>query len=663
MVSLVRGVLAGIGYVALSWVALMYAFTPDSPSIFWFPVGFAIGVLWWWRIPALIGILISTVILAFGVLGITWVGVLMGLTAGLGYGAVVYLLHQAGFDPTFRRPRDLALFLLYLALVLAPTAGAMVALFTLAGRWNWDDFWTHWFFWWGGDMVGAMIVGTPLLAWHTFRGLKSVQWAEIGAITLLTAGVSFPARSWHDPEYATAILKIGLPLLLWGTIRYQLPGLTLSLLAFVLGFNPQAGWLNQQPLSFSAYFHHWVFWVVSYLTLMVVAIYVRQARETTARLEESHSKLEQAYQQLEAIIENAPTVAIQGYDLEGRVMLWNQASEKFYGYSKEEALGKTLDELIFTPEQAQEYLQMLRQIAETGQPAPLKEWKIRTVDGRTRYILSSLFPIRLRDETIFICADIDITERRQLEHQLFELQKMESIGRLAGGIAHDFNNLLTAVIGFAEIASSRLPPDHPAQADLVNVVKSAEKAAGLTRQLLGFARRQMAQPRPTELNSLVRDLLPLLQGAVGETITIEIHFTDEPTLFRIDPVQMEQILLNLALNARDAMPTGGTLRICTERVHYDQPPPTQPTQAKAGDYVCLVVQDTGVGIPPEHLDHIFEPFFTTKGLAGHGMGLAVVYGIVAQNGGHIFVESEVGKGTTFRICFPALKEQTHSEAV
>ncbi len=396
---------------------------------------------------------------------------------------------------------------------------------------------------------------------------------------------------------------------------------------------------------------------------MVVAVYVRQARETTARLEESHSKLEQAYQQLEAIIENAPTVAIQGYDLEGRVLLWNQASEKFYGYSKEEALGKTLDELIFTPEQAQEYLQMLRQIAETGQPAPLKEWKIRTADGRTRYILSSLFPIRLRDETIFICADIDITERRQLEHQLFELQKMESIGRLAGGIAHDFNNLLTAVIGFVEIASSRLPPDHPAQADLANVVKSAEKAAGLTRQLLGFARRQMAQPRPIELNSLVRDLLPLLQGAVGETITIETNFTDKPTLFLIDPVQMEQILLNLALNARDAMPTGGTLRICTQRVHYDQPPPAQPTQAEAGDYVCLVVQDTGVGIPPDHLDHIFEPFFTTKGLAGHGMGLAVVYGIVAQNGGHIFVESEVGKGTTFRICFPALKEQTHSEAV
>ncbi len=175
MVLLVRGVLAGIGYVALSWVALMYAFTPNSPSIFWFPVGFAIGVIWWWRTPALIGILISTVILAFGVLGITWVGVLMGLTAGLGYGAVVYLLHQGGFDPTFRRPRDLALFLLYLVMVLAPTAGVMVALFTLAGRWSWDDFWRHWFFWWGGDVVGAMILGTPPSRVANFSGTKETS--------------------------------------------------------------------------------------------------------------------------------------------------------------------------------------------------------------------------------------------------------------------------------------------------------------------------------------------------------------------------------------------------------------------------------------------------------------------------------------------------------
>lgn len=645
---LLRAMIAGGGSYLAAWIAVQYALSEGHASKFWLPVGVAIGAIWWWGRPALVGVFLATLLFANLVFGWSYWSLPMSLSTVVGYWLIVWLLRRVGFNPEFTETRDLKRFLAIVMSVMIPTAGAQVALNTLAGRWAWSDAPLNWLFWWGGDVAGAVLVGTPLLAWQSLQALSKSRWLELLVFASLAASVGLLARLLADPQFIPSLLTIAIPILLWATIRYQVPGISLTLIGLVLGSNPQINPQMAPPLFYN-FLNPWMFWMVCYITLMVLAIYVR-------REQEAKTKLEQAYQELDAIFENTPTVAIQGYDAQGRVVFWNRASEQMYGYRRKEAIGKTLHELLFSPEQEAEYHQMIAECQRTGQPAPLKEWQIRVADGSTRDILSSLFPIRLRNQTVFICADIDITERKHLEQQLFELQKMESIGRLAGGVAHDFNNLLTAIIGFTEIASTRLPPNHPAQGDLAHVIKSAEKASALTRQLLGFARRQLAQPRPTNLNTLVAELVPLLQGAIGETITIETHFTSQPVMLNIDPLQMEQILLNLALNARDAMPIGGTLRICTERMHYEQPPPTTPVQASPGDYVCIVVQDTGVGIPPEHLDHIFEPFYTTKGLAGHGLGLATVYGIVAQNRGHLFVESEVGKGTTFRICLPALND-------
>ena len=247
----------------------------------------------------------------------------------------------------------------------------------------------------------------------------------------------------------------------------------------------------------------------------------------------------------------------------------------------------------------------------------------------------------------------DISELRRLEHQLLLAQRMEGIGRLAGGIAHDFNNLLTAILGHAEMAQDDVAPTDPARGNIAEITRAAQRAADLTRQLLAFARRQIIEPRIVDLNGLVLNVDRMLRRLMGEDI--ELVTVQDPDLWRvrIDPGQFEQVLVNLAVNARDAMPDGGTLVIETRNVHLDDEFARQHTTVQPGPHVLLAVSDTGVGMDPEVLAHIFEPFFTTKEVGkGTGLGLATCYGIVKQNRGSIWVDSERAIGTTFRIYLP-----------
>ena len=247
----------------------------------------------------------------------------------------------------------------------------------------------------------------------------------------------------------------------------------------------------------------------------------------------------------------------------------------------------------------------------------------------------------------------DISELRRLEHQLLLAQRMEGIGRLAGGIAHDFNNLLTAILGHAEMAQDDVAPTDPARGNIAEITRAAQRAADLTRQLLAFARRQIIEPRIVDLNGLVLNVDRMLRRLMGEDI--ELVTVQDPDLWRvrIDPGQFEQVLVNLAVNARDAMPGGGTLVIETRNVHLDDEFARQHTTVQPGPHVLLAVSDTGVGMDPEVLAHIFEPFFTTKEVGkGTGLGLATCYGIVKQNRGSIWVDSERAIGTTFRIYLP-----------
>ena len=244
-------------------------------------------------------------------------------------------------------------------------------------------------------------------------------------------------------------------------------------------------------------------------------------------------------------------------------------------------------------------------------------------------------------------------ERRELENQLRQSQKMEAVGRLAGGVAHDFNNLLTAIMGYAQLAAGRLPPGHQALLDVQEIMTASERAAMLTRQLLAFSRKEVIQTRVLDLGALVTDMAKMLRRIVGEEIQMLVRTQEGLGGVKADLGQMEQVVLNLVVNARDAMPEGGRLIIETENVELGELYAGEHVAAKPGAYILLAVSDTGIGMDEETKSRIFEPFYTTKGSdKGTGLGLATVYGIVQQSGGAIQVYSQPGRGSTFKIYLP-----------
>jgi two-component system cell cycle sensor histidine kinase/response regulator CckA len=282
-------------------------------------------------------------------------------------------------------------------------------------------------------------------------------------------------------------------------------------------------------------------------------------------------------------------------------------------------------------------------------------YRIVRSDGKERWVHSRTAPIRDERGNVVRIAGLisDITAQRQLEEQLLQSRKMESVGRLAGGVAHDFNNLLTVILSASEFALRHLPTDHKVRIDIEQVKEAADRAAKLTAQLLAFARRQVIAPVRLDLNELARQMDKLLRRVIGEHI--ELITTLSPGLHPVlaDPSQLEQVLVNLAVNARDAMPDGGRLTLETGNVRIDHRYADSHANVEIGEYVMIAVSDTGMGIPRDVIEHMFEPFFTTKAQgSGTGLGLATCYGIVRQAGGQILVYSELGRGTTFKILLP-----------
>jgi len=286
------------------------------------------------------------------------------------------------------------------------------------------------------------------------------------------------------------------------------------------------------------------------------------------------------------------------------------------------------------------------------QPAVV-EVRYQTSKGIYRWHRSHLFPRKEPDGSIQVDGiEADVTERVKLEDQLRHAQKMEAIGQLAGGVAHDFNNILTAVIGYSDLLLARLSPSDPNRRAVEEIRKGGDRAAGLTRQLLAFGRRAATQPRLLDPNAVVRELEPMLRRLVGEDVSFDVTLSSSVGKIRIDPTHFEQIIVNLAVNARDALPKGGAIAIRTDTVDKMEP---SVDASHAGRHARIRFTDDGIGIPAEVLDHIFEPFFTTKEAGrGTGLGLATVYGIVRQHNGTVEVSSEPGKGTTFEILFPEI---------
>lgn len=370
------------------------------------------------------------------------------------------------------------------------------------------------------------------------------------------------------------------------------------------------------------------------------------------RAEQALSKSEQRYRDM---VENAHDI-IYSHDLEGNYTSMNKAGERITGYTHEEALKLNLAQTV-APECLEKARQMLRRKL-AGEDVTAYDLEIIAKDGR-RIAVELDSRIIFEDGVAVGVQGIarDVTERKQLEDQLRQAQKMEAIGQLAGGIAHDFNNLLTAITGYSDLTLKRLPHDNPLRRNVEEVKKAGERAASLTRQLLAFSRKQVLQPKVLDLNAVVSDMEKMLQRLIGEDIELQTALASELGSVKADPGQIEQVIMNLAVNARDAMPHGGNLIIETENVFLNEEYATSHIAVKHGAYVMLAVSDTGEGMSEETQSRIFEPFFTTKELGkGTGLGLSTVYGIVKQSGGNIWVYSEISQGTTFKIYLPRIDE-------
>jgi two-component system cell cycle sensor histidine kinase/response regulator CckA len=342
-------------------------------------------------------------------------------------------------------------------------------------------------------------------------------------------------------------------------------------------------------------------------------------------------------------------------DLKGTILYCNPAFETVTGYSKAEVIGQN-PRILKSGKHGVEYYQEMWNTLNAG-----KVWKgnvtNRKKDGTLYEEESTISPIRdsTGQVTGFVAVKRDITERLQLERQFLQAQKLESVGRLAGGVAHDFNNLLTIINGYADFVATSLGSNDPLWSSTNEIRKAGERAAGLTKQLLAFSRKQIFEPKILDLNATIRDFERMLERLIGETIRLTT--TLDPLLGQVlaDPEQIHQVLMNLVVNARDAMPDGGNLNISTFNVEVSGDEAAFHPQAKPGLYVMITVADNGTGMDEETRQHIFEPFYTTKGPEkGTGLGLSTVYGIMQQSGGWIDVSSEVGIGTSFKLYFPRL---------
>jgi two-component system, cell cycle sensor histidine kinase and response regulator CckA len=372
------------------------------------------------------------------------------------------------------------------------------------------------------------------------------------------------------------------------------------------------------------------------------------------------AELENNYSLLSAVIESTPD-AVSVKDLQGHYLMINSAGAHMLGLTAEEVLGKDASTL-FGADAARQMSEDERRVMESGAMQPYEQSV--TVNGVTRTYLATKGPYHDKQDNVIGEIGIlrDITEHKHLEAQLLQSQKMESIGQLAGGIAHDFNNMLAAVIGFIGSARLELPQQSSIQYDLEAAESAAWRAAGLTRQLLAFARKQVVEPRVLNLNTVIMDMDKLLRRLIGEDIDLITLPAPDLWQVKVDPGHIEQVIVNLAVNARDAMPNGGKLTIETANVMLDADYTDQHVGVIPGVYVMLAISDTGCGIEAEVRQHIFEPFFTTKEIGkGTGLGLSTCYGIIKQHGGHIWVYSEVGQGTTFKIYLPPLDELPGAE--
>jgi len=382
--------------------------------------------------------------------------------------------------------------------------------------------------------------------------------------------------------------------------------------------------------------------------------------EDLAERRAAEQRLAESEARFQNIVNNVPGMVYQWMyrpDWTGEYTYVSEGSRTLFDVAPEVALRDANALLGLIPSPDREVLS--QRALDSAQRLVPFQWEGRAVlpTGEERVIQIAAHDQRLADGSVLSDGVVmDVTERRELEQQLRQAQKMEAVGQLAGGIAHDFNNLLTVISSYTAMALETLPEGAALASDLAEVRAAAERAADLTRQLLAFGRKQLLQPRRLDTNATVADVAGMLRRVIGEDIVFQLELGHDLWPILADPGQLSQVLMNLAVNARDAMPKGGTLRLATDNTTV-VPDVHDESDLAPGDYVMIVVEDSGTGIEPTVLPHVFEPFYTTKAPGhGTGLGLATVYGIVKQSGGYVSVDSMVGEGTRFTVLLPRATE-------
>jgi PAS domain S-box-containing protein len=488
-----------------------------------------------------------------------------------------------------------------------------------------------------------LVFGSLLLAWTATPGVREAPGRAVEATALALLLVLLTAALFRLPySYVYAIF----PVVSWAALRFGPRGAATATtlvagLAIWYTMHGRGPFVASTPTQNLALLQTFVGLLA--VTALVLAALVTE--RTTAEQALTESEM-----QYRVLFESNPNPLL-AYDLDTLGLLAvNEAAVRQYGYTREEFLAMTLQD-IHLPQD----VPALRDLVAKNE-AGLRnrgEWRHRRKDGTIIDVEITRNTLTLAGRPAALAMAHDVTKRKSVETQLLQAQKMEAVGRLAGGIAHDFNNLLTVILGSSDLLLEGLRVDHQSRADLEDIQKAGQRAAALTRQLLAFSRQQVLAPQVLDLNALIADLEKMLRRLIGEDIEFRTVLAPDLGAVRADPGQLEQVIMNLAVNARDAMPHGGKLTVETVNADLDDAYAQAHVPLVAGRYAMLAVSDTGIGMDTQVKAHIFEPFFTTKDKGqGTGLGLATVYGIVKQTDGYIWVYSEPGQGSSFKIYLP-----------